>query len=87
MQTILILLAVGWAAFVRGLQIPLVKSTTEAQIIDAMRNKQIIMIGDSLMRFQYLSLVYLLRHKRFVALTMDPNPSEEDSWLSSSWYK
>ena len=42
----------------------------------ALKDKYILMIGDSLTRYQYLSLVYTLRHRRAPAITMFPNLNE-----------
>ena len=50
---------------------------------ETLKNRHIIMIGDSLMRFQYLSLVYFLRHNRGIDNNMDPNMINEKGW--GSW--
>ena len=43
-------------------------------------NRHIVMIGDSLMRYQYISLVYFLRHKYFVHNDTTPNILLEQTW-------
>ena len=47
-----------------------------------LRNRHIVFIGDSLMRFQYLDLVYSLRHQNVVHPKMKPNFLEEGDWLT-----
>ena len=44
--------------------------------IDTLQNKYLLMIGDSLTRYQYLSLVYTLRHRHPPDETMYPDMNE-----------
>lgn len=46
-------------------------------------NKHIVMVGDSLTRYQYLSLVYTLQYQKLLSKAMMPNLVEENSW--SNW--
>lgn len=43
---------------------------------EALKNKYLLMIGDSLTRYQYLSLVYTLRHQNPSHVHMNPNMNE-----------
>ena len=46
----------------------------------AAQKYNIVMIGDSLMRYQYISMAYMLRHKQLLLPSMHPNLVEEPQW-------
>jgi hypothetical protein len=50
------------------------------RFIDKLRSKHIVMIGDSLMRYQYLALVFALRHHEFIKNDEKPNYLVEHHW-------
>jgi len=52
--------------------------------IATLKNKYLLMIGDSLTRYQYLSLVYTLRHRMPPQTTMYPNMNENThgEWMT-----
>jgi hypothetical protein len=49
-----------------------------------LQNKRIVLIGDSITRYQYLSLVYALSTGHFLNMSLIPNPVVERSW--PSWH-
>lgn len=44
--------------------------------------EHIVMMGDSLMRYQYISMAYILKHRQLLLKTVHPNPVEEKQWPS-----
>lgn len=52
-------------------------------------NRHLVMIGDSLTRYQYMSLVYTLRHGHVVSPNMSPNIVQEKDWAGgwNEYYK
>ena len=50
--------------------------------IETLRNQHVVMIGDSLMRYHYISLVYLLRFHHVIMQNIQPNPANEHQWES-----
>jgi hypothetical protein len=50
------------------------------RFIDKLRNKHIVMMGDSLMRYQYLALVFALRYHEFIKNDEKPNYLMEHQW-------
>jgi hypothetical protein len=50
--------------------------------VETLKDKHLLMIGDSLTRYQYLSLAYTLRHRRPPEVSMYPNMIENthDGW-------
>jgi hypothetical protein len=52
---------------------------------DHLRNKRVVFIGDSITRYQYLSLVYALSTGQFLNMSLLPNPVVERSW--PSWHE
>ena len=45
-----------------------------------LKNRHIVFIGDSLMRYQYIDFIYFLHHGHFISMEMDPNPLTEHDW-------
>lgn len=52
-------------------------------LTEMLRNRHLVMVGDSLTRYQYISLVYALRHGNVVSPLMHPNIVQERDW--SGW--
>ncbi len=52
------------------------------KLIDVLTNEHIVFVGDSLTRYQYISLVYMLRHQRSIDPKSNPNLVEEKTWKS-----
>ncbi len=50
------------------------------KLTQSLKNQHLVMIGDSLSRYQYISLTYTLRHRHPVSREMSPNPVEGHSW-------
>jgi hypothetical protein len=50
----------------------------------ALASKHLVLIGDSLMRYQYIALVYQLRHGKVLTSSMYPNPVQEKDW--QDWF-
>lgn len=46
----------------------------------SLANQHLVMVGDSITRYQYLSLVYALRHQNLLSSVMQPNLVEEMAW-------
>jgi hypothetical protein len=64
----------------------LVKIKYSAQYFtEHLQNKRVVLIGDSLTRYQYLSLVYSLSTGHFLNTSLMPNPVVERSW--PSWHE
>ena len=56
--------------------------SSQADIDSAFKNKHIIIIGDSISRYLYVALVYMLHHKHWLESSMLPNPVEERTYES-----
>ena len=52
------------------------------ELVKTLRNKSVLMVGDSLMRYHYLTVVYNLRHRTLIHADMTPNTVEEFTWGS-----
>jgi hypothetical protein len=57
---------------------------THTEVLKKLSSKNIFMIGDSLMRYQYLALVHFLRTGKPLSSKLLPNAVEERTW--NSWY-
>lgn len=51
-------------------------------LLDSLKNQHIVIMGDSLSRYHYISLVYHLRHSQPVSNLMAPSPVREKTWKS-----
>jgi hypothetical protein len=58
----------------------LLNSTSDFPALKILRNKQVFFIGDSLTRYQYIALVYYLKHGQMLSDDLQPNPVEEKTW-------
>lgn len=47
------------------------------ELVKTLRNKSVLMVGDYLMRYHYLTVVYNLRHRTLIHADMSPNTVEE----------
>jgi hypothetical protein len=56
--------------------------SSQVEIDSAFKNKHIIIIGDSISRYLYVALVYMLHHKHWLESAMLPNPVEERTYES-----
>jgi hypothetical protein len=64
----------------------LIKIKYSAQYFtEHLQNKRVVFIGDSISRYQYLSLVYSLSTGHFLNMSLMPNPVVEKSW--ASWHE
>lgn len=54
------------------------------KFLETLHGQHLVMIGDSLTRYLYVSLVYALKYDRFNNDTMIPNIVKEKEW--STWY-
>lgn len=52
------------------------------RIIAALTNTHLVLLGDSLTRYQYLSMAYAIRHRKVVSPVMWPNFVEEKTYAS-----
>lgn len=52
--------------------------------VKQLNSKRLFMVGDSLMRYSYLALVYALKFQDKSKDSMEPNPVRETSW--KSWF-
>ena len=50
------------------------------ELVKTLRNKSVLMVGDSMMRYHYMTVVYNLRHRSLIHADMNPNPAEEFTW-------
>ncbi len=57
--------------------------TIVAKLIETLKNQHLVMIGDSLTRYQYIALVYALHYKHPISQDLLPNPVYEGTW--GSW--
>ena len=53
------------------------------ELAKILRDQSVLMVGDSLMRYHYMSLVYNLRHRSLIHPDMTPNSVAELSWGGS----
>lgn len=58
------------------------RSTKHVDRESAFANRHIVLIGDSITRYIYISLLYMLHHKHWIEPTMLPNPVEEKTYES-----
>ena len=62
------------------------KRYTAAQVKSCLQSKHLMFIGDSLTRYQYLSLVYFLEHERWpqrFSIIADPCPHKDEAGMDA----
>lgn len=64
----------------------MLNNVNSSSISSVFENMHWLMIGDSLTRYQYLHLVYFIKHGKWVDSSMRPNPTFEDTYPSWTYY-
>lgn len=52
------------------------------RLVHALRNQSIVLFGDSLMRYHYIAMMYMVRHHQLLLKSMHPNLVIEHQWPS-----
>ncbi len=65
---------------VTQLSFPPVDDHEYLALVNSLKNQHIVILGDSLSRYHYVSLVYHLRHGQPMSQHMHPSPVREKTW-------